>query len=241
MSLRHFAVFEMDFWIPTIKNVFDLNFLFQIFLCCSWNRYILLHFWMMHIHKYCNILQTGDGNCLSVQKPFQFSWKPPLTIQVGGPMAWAQPYQKDLGVLVNGKLDMSQHCTLADQKANHMLGCIKSSVASRAKEVILPLYSAPVMFHLEYCIQMWSPQYMRDVDLLKHVHRRATKMIQGIEHLCYEDRLREPGLYNLERRRLQWDLTVAFHYLKWSYKKEWDKLFSRVCCERASGNVFKLK
>lgn len=54
--------------------------------------YILLRFWMMHIHKYCKISQIGDGNCLAVQKAFQLSWKPPLSIQAGGLMGWAQPY-----------------------------------------------------------------------------------------------------------------------------------------------------
>jgi len=44
--------------------------------------------------------------------------------------------------------------------------------------------------HLEYCIQMWSPQHRRDTDLLECVQRRATEVIPGMEHLPYMDRLR---------------------------------------------------
>ena len=68
---------------------------------------------------------------------------------------------------MDGKLDMSQQCALTAQKANCMLGCIKRSTASRAGEGILPLCSALVRPHLEYCIQMWSPQYRRDMELLE--------------------------------------------------------------------------
>ena len=63
-----------------------------------------------------------------------------------------------MGVLVDEKLDMSQQCVLAAQNANRILGCIKSSTASRSREVILPLCSALVRPHLECCIQLWGSQ-----------------------------------------------------------------------------------
>ncbi|GAB0203331.1 hypothetical protein GRJ2_002798700 [Grus japonensis] len=137
----------------------------------------------------CKVLHLSQGN-------------PQYQYRLGNERIESSPEEKDLGLLVDEKLDMSWQCALAAQKANRILGRIKRSVTSRSREVTLPLYSALVRPHLEYCVQLWSPQYRKDMDLLEQIQRRATKMIRGLEHLSYEDRLRELGLFSLEKRRL---------------------------------------
>ncbi len=77
--------------------------------------------------------------------------------------------EKELGVLVDNRLAMSQQCTLVAMKASGILGCLPKSLASRSREVILPLSSTLLRPHLESCVSFWASQLKKDRELLERV------------------------------------------------------------------------
>ncbi|GAB0176891.1 hypothetical protein GRJ2_000154300 [Grus japonensis] len=123
----------------------------------------------------CKVLHLGKHN-------------PGVQHRLGSTWLESSSVERDLGVLVDSKLNMSEQCAAAAKKARpRMLGCINKDITSRDKEVIILLYSVLVRPHLENCVQFSSPLCKKDVDRLETVQRRATRMIKGLGSLPYEE------------------------------------------------------
>ena len=90
-------------------------------------------------------------------------------------------------------------------------------------------------------MQFWSPQLGKDVDAIERVQRRATGLIPGRARLSYEERLKETGLYTLERRWLQGDMIEMFKIMKGIDKISEDELFNRVDSDRTKGHTVRVK
>ncbi|KAJ7402291.1 hypothetical protein BTVI_87847 [Pitangus sulphuratus] len=120
----------------------------------------------------CKVLPLGCGNNSH-------------TYRLGEELIESSPAEKEFGVMFDEKFNKSQQCVLATQKAKQILGCIKGSMASRSKEMILPLSSCETPLGVVHTVLVPPTEKGHEVQ------KRTMKLIRGLEHLPYKDRLRK--------------------------------------------------
>ncbi|KAF4790107.1 hypothetical protein TURU_144170 [Turdus rufiventris] len=114
--------------------------------------------------------------------------------------------ERDLEVLADNKLTMTQQRS-SSQEASGVLWCIYEEYCLQVERGDSDPPFSPGEAHLECSVQFWAPQHKRDTKLLQQVQRRTTKVIKGLEHLSYWERLRELGLFSFKNRQLRGNLT----------------------------------
>jgi hypothetical protein len=134
--------------------------------------------------------------------------------------------EKDLGVLIDDKLDFGIHIKSIVKKANRMLGLIRIGFACLDKEIFMNLYPVLIRPLLEYCVQVWSPHKRKYVRLIEGVQRRATKLVPNLRDLPYEERLIRLGLTSLEDRRVRGDMIETYKLITGKEDINSDKFFT---------------
>ena len=117
---------------------------------------------------------------------------------------------KDLGIIVDSSLKFHSQATSAINKANCVLGLIKKSFNTLNRKTLPILYKDLVRPHLEYANVVWGPNYIEDCDKIERVQRRATKCVQDLSSLEYDERLVTLQLPTLSYRRHRDDMIMQW-------------------------------
>ena len=133
--------------------------------------------------------------------------------------------EKDLGVIIDNKLDFGAHIRSIVGRANRVLGLVKISFAHMDKKMFLNIYTTLIRPLIEYCVQVWSPYKIGYIRLLEGVQRRATKLVPNLKNLPYDERLRKLGLTRLTERRKRGDMIETYKILTGKEKVDSKKFF----------------
>jgi hypothetical protein len=133
---------------------------------------------------------------------------PPLTM--AGTAVPIVHQTKDLGVIFADNLKSTEQCLAAAATARRMLGLLSRALPAKSPEVVLPMYRFLVRPHMEYCTPVWSPQLVKDQQVLEQVQRSATRLIRGARQLPYQERCTALGLPTLHHRRRRADLVTVY-------------------------------
>ena len=120
--------------------------------------------------------------------------------------------EKDLGVVIDMELTFEDHLSSKVKKANMIMGLIRRSFSFLDRHLFKKLYTTFVRPHLEYAQAVWQPFLRKHVNIIENVQKRATKLVDGLSELPYDERLRFIDLPTLEYRRARGDMIEIYKH-----------------------------
>ena len=121
--------------------------------------------------------------------------------------------EKDIGITIDSELTFDTHIALKIKKANQTMGLIRRVFSHMGKEMFLRLYPAFVRSHLEFSQVVWAPWRRAQIRRIEAVQERATRMVEGLGHLDYTERLKALKLTTLSYRRLRGDMIEIWKHI----------------------------
>lgn len=207
----------------SINNANDVNILQNdIDKLVNWSDRWLLKF----NSSKCNHMHLGDSEAHSYK--------------MGNDILNSVTEEKDLGIIIDSKLNFQQHISKQVNKANQKLGIIRRTFNHLDTEMLIQLYKSIVRPHLEYGSNIWSVIYKKEAILIENVQRRATRLVPELGNLTYGERLKKLGIPSLQYRRLRADMVETYKILNEIDKVEAEKIFD-LSESTTRGHRYKLK
>ena len=159
--------------------------------------------WLLRFHP-------GKCHCLTIGKLENIMYC--HRYQVGGTEIEHTFEESDLGVIIDYELTFAEHIAQKVRKANSIVGIIRRSFACLQKDTFVKLFTAFVRPHLEYCQAIWSPHLRKYIRMIEDVQIRATKLVDGLGKMDYQERLEKLKLPTLAYRRLRGDMIETYKH-----------------------------
>ena len=155
------------------------------------------------------------------------------------PLPWGNDC-RDLGVLIDGRLNFNSHISLIVHNAHVRAQLILRSFRSRNRELLTRAFTTYVRPLLEYCSSVWNPHTLCNITKIESVQRAFTKRLSGLSTHTYNDRLRELKLETLEKRRLKNDLVMCYKLLHGNVESNFCDFFQLVNYTNTRGHNYKI-
>ena len=178
-----------------LKDAEDLQLCLDNLLC--WSKKWGMSF---NVEK-CSVIHFGNNN-------------PKFSYKMSDTSLKETCLERDLGVYISPDLKPSEQCKLAANRGIHALYQVQKSFLYRDHKTFVNIYKQYVRCHLEYASPAWNPSNLADIDKLENVQKKAVNLVQGLEGLTYEEKLKKLNLETLRVRRIKADLTLAFKIIR---------------------------